>query len=252
MRAGAFEGAANAAIYGNSISQGIIEGAFTGGVSKFASTAFPHVQRGDFHLGQAMSTGLAGGISGGLVSKVYGGSFNKGFMSGAVRAASAYVFNNMAMRSWMWATRNPYFGPLLVRISNSPLAKRAYNLGARAMKPVNDVLYSAADKLGKYVDSLGKGSVSNGSAVQAVDEIAIQFGGNANQVYHAFRHIDKLGLDRTLVQTTVQNHLRSVVSLVEPGKPLNQIIEIGGQKIQYTAYQLVNGTINVGRIHGVP
>ena len=27
--------------------------------------------------------------------------------------------------------------------------------------------------------------------------------------------------------------------------------EVNGQKIQYTAYKLPNGTINVGRIHGV-
>lgn len=31
----------------------------------------------------------------------------------------------------------------------------------------------------------------------------------------------------------------------------NQIINIDGQDIQYTAYKLADGTINVGRIHGV-
>jgi hypothetical protein len=70
-------------------------------------------------------------------------------------------------------------------------------------------------------------------------------------VYHAFRHTDALGLDRSFVQTTVENHLKKVSSQVVAGKPFNQIIEIGGQKIQYTAFKLPDGTFNIGRMHGV-
>jgi RHS repeat-associated protein len=88
--------------------------------------------------------------------------------------------------------------------------------------------------------------------VGAADDVAIQFGKNANQVQHAFRHTDALGLNRAVVQSGVQSHLKTVASQIAPGKPFNQIIEVGGQRIQYTAFKLPDGTINVGRIHGAP
>lgn len=81
--------------------------------------------------------------------------------------------------------------------------------------------------------------------------ILIQFGKTENQVYHAFRHIDAMGLDRSLVKTTISKHFKTVASEVEPGKPFNQIIEINGKKVQYTAFKLEDGTFNIGRIHGV-
>jgi len=119
MRAGAFEAAADAAIHGNSIGKAALEGAITGGASKFASTAFPHVRRKDFHLGQATTTALAGGISGGLVAKIYGGSFDKGFNSGAERAASGYAFN------WLRAalSSSPRLSGALNKIGNLPIIR---------------------------------------------------------------------------------------------------------------------------------
>jgi len=86
----------------------------------------------------------------------------------------------------------------------------------------------------------------------AGDDVAIQFGKDANQVEHAFRHTDALGLDRGVVQSEVQAHLKTVASQITPGKPFNQVIEVGGQRMQYTAFKLQDGTINVGRIHGAP
>ena len=81
---------------------------------------------------------------------------------------------------------------------------------------------------------------------------SIRFGGNANQVYHTFRHVDEMGLDRTMVQEAVRNNIGAMSSQIVPGKPFIQIITVDGQKIQYNAYMLPNGTINVGRINGVP
>lgn len=40
-------------------------------------------------------------------------------------------------------------------------------------------------------------------------------------------------------------------SQVVAGKPFNQIIQIDGQRIQYTAFKLPDGTYNIGRIHAV-
>ncbi len=83
------------------------------------------------------------------------------------------------------------------------------------------------------------------------DDITVQFGKGQNQIHHAFRHTDALGLDRALVQSSVQEHLKTVANQVISGKPFNQIIHVAGQKIQYTAFRLPNGTFNIGRIHGV-
>jgi hypothetical protein len=94
------------------------------------------------------------------------------------------------------------------------------------------------------------GQIMQGGA-NVGDDIAIQFGKGQNQVYHAFRHTDALGLDRSLVQSTIQNHFKTVSAQIVAGKPFNQIIEIGGQRIQYTAFKLPDGTFNIGRIHGV-
>ncbi len=88
-------------------------------------------------------------------------------------------------------------------------------------------------------------------AAKGGGNLAIQFGKTENQIYHAFRHTDALGLDRSLVQSTVQNHFKTVSSQVVSGKPFNQIIEISGQKIQYSVFKLSDGTFNIGRIHGV-
>lgn len=37
------------------------------------------------------------------------------------------------------------------------------------------------------------------TAANAADDLAIRFGNNANQVFHAFRHTDALGLDRDII-----------------------------------------------------
>jgi len=89
----------------------------------------------------------------------------------------------------------------------------------------------------------GKSLHTNGSS--------IKFGNNPNQDYHAFRHTDKLGLSRFEVRSAVETNLQMQSNLIEVGKPFNQVVTINGQRIQYTAYKLPNGTINVGRIHGI-
>ena len=88
--------------------------------------------------------------------------------------------------------------------------------------------------------------------VAGATKLTIQFGKVANQVYHTFRHIDEIGLDRATVQAAIEEHLPTVASQLTPGKPLNQIIEVGGQRLQYSAFLLKDGIINVGRIHPVP
>jgi hypothetical protein len=87
---------------------------------------------------------------------------------------------------------------------------------------------------------------------RVIETITIQFGRAANQIYHVFRHTDRLGLDREAVQNAIQNSIRQLANQIQPGQPFNQVVEINGQRIQYTAYILADGTVNVGRIHGMP
>jgi len=93
------------------------------------------------------------------------------------------------------------------------------------------------------------GTVEN--SIETGKQLEIQFGKSQNQVYHTFRKIDELGLSRTLVVEAIEAHFKTVASQIEIGKPFNQIVEIGGYKIQYTAFELAEGTINIGRIHGI-
>jgi hypothetical protein len=83
-------------------------------------------------------------------------------------------------------------------------------------------------------------------------QLTVTFGRNAEQIEHAFRHTDQLGLSRTEVQEAIRTHLSSVADKIPSGSPLNQVIEVGGRRIQYSAFRLTDGSINVGRIHGVP
>lgn len=94
-------------------------------------------------------------------------------------------------------------------------------------------------------------SAVNNSKILNVSKVEIKFGRTENQIYHAFRHTDKMGLSRTAVQSAVEAHVKPLVSNISMGKPFNQIIQVAGQKIQYTAFKLSDGSINIGRIHGV-
>lgn len=69
-------------------------------------------------------------------------------------------------------------------------------------------------------------------------------------MYHAFRHTDELGLDRSMVQKAIQEHFTTVSSGMTKGEPFIQVITVEGRRLQYTAFMLEDGTVNVGRIHG--
>lgn len=92
--AGGLSGFAGGAIHGNDVRFSVVSGALSGGLGKFATTAF-NVPGGEFHLGQAASTGLAGAIGGGLASSLYGRGFRRGFRSGFETAAMGYVMNQL-------------------------------------------------------------------------------------------------------------------------------------------------------------
>lgn len=87
--------------------------------------------------------------------------------------------------------------------------------------------------------------------VRQVGKNTLKFGQNSNQISHAFRHTDALGLSRSDVMDGISNHFPSVASSIPSGRPLNSIITVGSVQIQYSAFKLADGTINIGRIHGI-
>ncbi len=79
----------------------------------------------------------------------------------------------------------------------------------------------------------------------------IHFGrGGANNVYHTFRYTDKAGLSRSQVMGAVQRNIRlNLHRLDGPTKGIySQRVYAGGRIIEYNAYRLPDGTINVGSI----
>ena len=79
----------------------------------------------------------------------------------------------------------------------------------------------------------------------------ISFGQNENQVYHTFRHIDQLSLSRDVVTKAIMKDIAKKTTEIIEGRPFNQRIEVMGYRLQYTAYKLSNGKINIGRIHQI-
>ena len=77
----------------------------------------------------------------------------------------------------------------------------------------------------------------------------IQFGSNENQSYHTFRHTDDLGLNRQDVEDAVLADIMNNVGEISPGLNKGTTV-VDGVEIDYHAFRLADGTINIGRITG--
>jgi hypothetical protein len=81
----------------------------------------------------------------------------------------------------------------------------------------------------------------------------IVFGQDANQISHAFRHTDVLGLDRAEVADAITRNLQPYLPLPVP-PPRNFIfmgrVTVRGIELSYQAYPLSEELVNVGRITG--
>ncbi|MFM7856152.1 MAG: hypothetical protein ACKPCM_06900, partial [Pseudanabaena sp.] len=75
----------------------------------------------------------------------------------------------------------------------------------------------------------------------------IQFGKVPNQTEHTFRHIDDVGLDREIVQQSIENDLSKAAGELTDGLNKRSVV-VDGITLDYSAYKLPDGTVNVGRI----
>ncbi|MCB0206886.1 MAG: RHS repeat-associated core domain-containing protein, partial [Anaerolineae bacterium] len=115
-------------------------------------------------------------------------------------------------------------------------------------------------KVGKRVAGATKSAAPLKNVSGALDDAAraartqpygsfskIQFGKGQNQVDHAFRHIEKAGFSRANVRTAIQKDLTHSAGSIRDG--LNsRSVTVGGTRLDYHAYRLPDGTVNVGRI----
>jgi RHS repeat-associated protein len=85
----------------------------------------------------------------------------------------------------------------------------------------------------------------------AETKILVQFGKGQNQVSHAFRHVEAMGLSKDVVKSAIMKDIPRIAKNLPYGKSINTTIKVSNQQIIYSSYKLPNGTINIGRITGL-
>jgi hypothetical protein len=87
--------------------------------------------------------------------------------------------------------------------------------------------------------------------VSSETKILVQFGKGQNQVSHAFRHVEAMGLSKDVVKSAIMKDIPRIAKNMPYGKSINTTISVSNQQIIYSSYKLPNGTINIGRITGL-
>jgi len=96
--------------------------------------------------------------------------------------------------------------------------------------------------------SVGVGVAARGlqalRAGAAFADVGIEFGANANQVSHAFRHIDAIGLSRDAITTAI----RADVPALQVGQGVTRTVTVNGIDLTYRAHRVNETLVNVGRV----
>jgi hypothetical protein len=102
------------------------------------------------------------------------------------------------------------------------------------------------------VDAIGVvGAIGARTAAISVRGLVVTFGRDANQVYHTFRHVEGIGMSASSVSRAVTSDLAKVAKSVAPGSGVRRTIAIGSIRVEYRAFKLPNGSMNVGSIFAV-
>ncbi|MEW5744707.1 MAG: FG-GAP-like repeat-containing protein [Nitrospirota bacterium] len=93
--AGAISGGINSAIYGGDVWQGMITGAISAGIARYAGGSLYGEGKllPDSFGYQLAGRAVIGGVVGGITSQIYGGNFGEGFVLGGITAAAGFIFN---------------------------------------------------------------------------------------------------------------------------------------------------------------
>ncbi len=85
------------------------------------------------------------------------------------------------------------------------------------------------------------------ASAKVAAKATIQFGKGENQAWHAFRHVERIGLDREIVKETILQDFSKVVDSLPKGQ-YNGSVTVEGVRLDYSAFKLPDGTVNIGRI----
>jgi len=95
--------------------------------------------------------------------------------------------------------------------------------------------------------SVGAGAAAGVRGLQAFQSattVGVEFGANANQTYHAFRHIDAIGMSRDAAVKAI----KSDIPTLKIGQGVTRTVKIDGIDLTYRVHRLTQSKINVGRI----
>ncbi|MFC0400659.1 hypothetical protein [Paraburkholderia rhizosphaerae] len=156
--------------------------------------------------------------------------------------------NAMIVAGGMTAAAMVAAVPALAGLAPEALALALANPAAA----VNAGIITAETAAAIATNSITPGVIVEGAAPRA-DALgdAIQFGRVENQVSHTFRHVEAAGFDRQVVQNAIQKDLLRVTASLPQGQYTGSVI-VDGVKLDYSAFKLPDGTINVGRITPPP
>uniref|UniRef100_UPI0021533B40 RHS repeat domain-containing protein n=2 Tax=Gammaproteobacteria TaxID=1236 RepID=UPI0021533B40 len=77
--------------------------------------------------------------------------------------------------------------------------------------------------------------------------ILLTFGRVDNQVYHAFRHVEKAGMDSVSVKAAIAADIERI-GANHPSGTYSGSVTVDGVKIEYSSHKFPDGSINVSRI----
>jgi hypothetical protein len=126
------------------------------------------------------------------------------------------------------------------------------NLGHKDGSPLTDAERNAIggasqDQIDKFHWQLAAKLTADDIKSAAVSAATVIFGNNPNQDYHTFRHVEDAGIDKQSAEDAVRKDLAGRESSLPQGLTKGEV-NVGGKTIEYHAYKLPDGTINVGRI----
>jgi len=93
-------------------------------------------------------------------------------------------------------------------------------------------------------------SIERGTNDNPETDVPVVFGVNRDAHNHAFRHTDACGLRRKHVAAAIAMDLAAKISWrpISSGELMRGIVLVDGRPLEYHAFVLSDGTLNVGRI----
>ncbi|MGH9574109.1 MAG: hypothetical protein ACRD40_11340 [Candidatus Acidiferrales bacterium] len=122
----------------------------------------------------------------------------------------------------------------------------AYGLGEVATVPAGGIGGTALGTAGGMI-ACSAASGSGGGAGGGGRGEKVRFGNNANQEYHTFRHVEEEGISRAAAEEAIRGDLAAKEATLPEGLTKGEV-NISGRILDYNAFKLPDGTINVGRI----